>query len=71
MHQLTHIHGLPEGHLIDAHRHHITSRVAAGTRKRNLIQLLQDRATMHIARKVCGIRRHQNGHGQLMYGQDY
>ena len=68
-HQLAHVDGLAEHHLVHRQRDHVAPAVPARARIRHLVEQLQDRAAVHVAREVGHVRRHQHRHGQLVVRQ--
>jgi hypothetical protein len=57
-HQFAHMDRLPEHHLIHADRHDVGTRVAARAGVGHLVEQLQQRAAMDVAREVGDVRRH-------------
>src|SRR5207244_447897 len=64
-----HVDRLAEGDLVDAHRHHVGAGVAAGAGIGDLVEQLEDVATVDVAGKVGGVRGHQHRHAELMAGK--
>ena len=58
--------GLAKNYLIYIKRDHIASGVSAGTGVCNLVEQLENRTAMYIARKIGGVRSHQYRHRQLV-----
>ena len=65
-HQLAHMNGLQKHHLIHAEGDHVTGRISAGAGIGHLVEQLENRPAMHIAREVGHVRRHQHGHAELV-----
>lgn len=69
--QLAHMNRLAEHDLIDRQGDDVLARVTAGAGIGHLVQQLEDGAAMDIARKVGHVRRHQDGHAELVIGQGH
>ncbi|MCY1464383.1 hypothetical protein D9M71_824020 [compost metagenome] len=63
--QLADMDRLAEDHLVHRQGHHVATGIAAGTGVGHFIEILEQRATMHIAGKIGLVRSHQDGHVQL------
>src|SRR5690606_41961502 len=49
-------------------RHRIVAGIAACTCVRDLIQMLEDGAPVHVPREIRHVRRHENRHGKFVAG---
>jgi hypothetical protein len=65
-HQLAHVNGLAEHHLVHAERDHIAAGVAAGAGIGHLVQQLEDGATVHLAGEIRHVGRHEHGHREWL-----
>ena len=65
-HQLAHVDRLLEAHLVHRQGHHIMARVATGAGVGDLVELLEDGATVYLATEIGHVGGHQYGHAQFV-----
>ena len=68
-HQLADMDGLAKVDLVHRQGHHVAAGIAAGAGVGDLVEVLEQVATVHIAGEIGHVRGHQHGHRQLgVYG---